>query len=362
MLNVMIIPTNGFGLDGISSCIMNYYRKFDHSAIKISLIVPKIICEINIFNKLEEEFIENKDFVYRLDRKNILKYIFSIKKIIKKNNIDIIHIHGSSNLMTIELLAALLGGIKVRIVHSHNTTCEHKIIHKLLTIPFNYLTTHRLACGVEAGKWLFGEKKFMILKNGINIKKFTLNPQNREFLRKKYDLNEKCVIGHVGGFNEQKNQKFLIDIFNELKKFNLKYKLICIGDGHKKCEIEKYINKLGLDDILLLGRRENISELLDMMDIMVLPSLYEGLPMVVIEWQAKGLPSYISNNVTKEVAFSKNVKFLDLNLGPSKWAEIINEDKGDLFKYKGDLFVSNAGYDIDKNAKELINYYLEAIN
>lgn len=361
MLNVMIIPTNGFGLDGISSCIMNYYRGFDHRVIKVSLIVPKIICEENIFYKLEEEFIKNKDSVYKLERKYILKYIVSIINIIKKNNINIIHIHGSSSLMTIELIAAFLAGVKVRIVHSHNTTCEHKIIHKLLITPFNILSTHRLACGKEAGEWLFNRKEFRVLKNGINIEKFRLNKENRELLREKYQLNGKCVIGHVGGFNEQKNQKFLIDVFNELKKLNSHYKLICIGDGHTKSEIEKYIKDLELKDILLLGRRDDVSELLDMVDIMILPSLYEGLPVVAIEWQAKGIPSYVSDNITKEIAFSDHVKFLNLNLGAKKWAEIINGDNKYLCKYDGQLYVRNLGYDINENINELIHYYLAAI-
>lgn len=360
MINLMIIPTNGFGIDGISSSIMNYYRKFDHNNLKVSLVVPKLICQEEKISKLEEEFIKNNDSVYRLNRKKILKYIISIINIIRKNNIDIIHVHGSSSLMVIELIAAFIAGVKIRVVHSHNTNCKYKVLNKIFKIPFNILTTNRLACGIEAGQWLFGKKEFIVLKNGVDIEKFNFNDKKRKELREKYKLNEDFVIGHVGGFNEQKNQKFLIDVFKELKKLNSKYKLICIGDGDTKPKIEDYISENKLEDIILLGNREDVPVLLNMMDIMVLPSLYEGLPMVVVEWQANGIPCFLSNNITKEVAFSNNIKFLDLNFGAIKWAQEINNSY--LDRYNGNIYVKKAGYDINNNVNELINYYKKCLN
>lgn len=361
-MKLLIIPSGGMGLDGITMSIMNYYHYFNKSNISTTFVATKIKCEKKYFDSISKEIENNGDRVILLERrKNILRYLFQLIKLMKKDNYDIIHVHGSSSLLAIELLAAKICGIKVRIAHSHNTTCNYRILNIVLKYIFNYLTTCRLACGRDAGKWLFGNKDFKVLKNGIEADDFKYNKEIRDKIRINLNLEGKKVIGHVGAFNEQKNQSFLIDILKELLIIDKNYRLVFIGDGEKREEIERKALIAGIKDkVIFLGRRTDISDLLQAMDLMVLPSKYEGLPVVAIEWQASGLPIVVSDKVTSEIALTNLVTFKSLNDGASEWAITIDS----LIKYervsKIDV-IREVGYDIKKNSDALVNLYNKLI-
>lgn len=363
-IKVLIIPTGGMGVDGITSSIMNYYEYLDHSNIKMTFVVTKIKGDKENFNNIIGKIIKNGDKVIKIPRsKNIIIYFIKLLKLIKENNFDIIHVHGSSSIMAIELLAARMGGIPARISHSHNTKCNHNIVNKILRPLFNKLTNYRLACGKEAGIWLFGNNDFTVLNNGIDIEKFSYSHEQRCKMRKKLNLENKKVIGHVGNFNRQKNHSFIIDILSEIIKSNPDFHVILIGDGINRKKIENKINESNLSgNITLLGRRNDIPDILQAADIMILPSFYEGLPVSVIEWQASGLKSIVSTCVTSEVKITELVNFMALEDGAKKWASKIQKE----INYKRDCYTNakliEKGYDIKTSANKLIEIYFKNYN
>lgn len=365
-IKLLIINTVHFGLNGVTSVIMNYYRNMDKSNMKIDFIV---------INKISDEYrIElesNGSKIYQLPRKrNILKYQLELYKIIKKNQYGIIHVHGNSSTMLVDILPAKWAKVPVRIVHSHNTTCTHLKSHKILYPIFKKTYTHGFACGQEAGKWLFHNKPFIEIKNGIDLKKYSYNEQTRNIYRKKINAKDNIVIGHIGNFVEQKNHSFLIDIFAELISKNSNYQLLLISDGYLMQQIKEKVHNLGLDNnVIFLGKITDVQNYMQAIDIFVLPSLYEGLPVALVEAQATGLPCLVSNTVAKESNLTDSLKFLSID-NTSIWVEnlikLSNENELDTYNRiekskEYQLKISNAGYDINNNANIMKEKYFEFI-
>ena len=357
-MKVLMVFTSKFHYTGITKVVMNYYEQLKkNDDIIIDFVVPNEIDE-----KLKESIDFNKSKVkvlpMKLRRKRVLRYIIELSNFIKSEKYDIVHVHGSSSIMATELFAAKLAGCKVRIAHSHNTVTEHKLLHYILYPLFNMLYTDAFACGEAAGKWLFKNKKFTIINNAQCIDKFIFNENIRKDYRDKYKLNDKIVIGHVGAFNYQKNHEFLIDVFNELTKKNDKYFLVLIGEGPLFEEVKEKVYKFNLKDkVLFVGKTLYVNEWLNAMDVMVLPSRYEGLPNVLIEWQISGLPCLISNNITSSVAITDLVHFCELDT--KMWIQELNNIDFNLNR-KNSLYmeqIRNAGYDIKYESNKLIDIY-----
>lgn len=291
-------------------------------------------------------------------------YFVELYKLIKNEKYDIVHVHGSSGIMALDLLAAKIAGCRVRIAHSHNTLCENQKADKVLRPIFNHLYTVAFACGDEAGKWLFGQRPFIILPNGRNLEKLAYSPERRYRIRQGWGVDDKTMIfGHVGRFNKQKNHHFLIEVFREIKKINVDAKLVLVGTGELVGVVKEQIADYGLQqDVILTGEADNIPELLSAMDVMLLPSLYEGLPLVVIEWQAAGLPCVISDVITDECVVEPDVIKLSLKDEPAAWAkaalQVNHLDRANRTEIvKQDL--KNNGFDIKADAELLKNLYLK---
>ena len=233
MKKIIIVSTVGLIYDGITSVITSYLEAMNREDLKI-YVVSTIMSESKIEKKIEELGCEIVQLPSR--RKSPIVYFFSLAHFIRKNNIEVIHAHGNSATLSIELLAGFLGGCKRRIAHSHNTRCDQVRADKMLRPLFNLLYTDALACGNEAGLWLFGNRKFKVLKNGRNVKKYSFSLEKRNEMRKRLDISDCIAIGHVGGFFEQKNHKFLIKIFREVLNRKPNAKLFLIGDGPLKDE------------------------------------------------------------------------------------------------------------------------------
>lgn len=354
--------TNSMGFTGVSTSVLNYYNFMDKSNMQIDFIVPNKVDE-KYRNHIKSNGGKVQELLMR--EKNPLRYMKELIKIIKIGHYDIVHAHGNSCTLLAEMLAAKIGGVKIRIAHSRNTTCTHIMIHKLLRPFFNRTYTHGFACGTDAGKWLFGKKPFTVIINGNDIKKFSYNSLIRQEYRQKYNLAEKKVIGHVGSFNDQKNHNFLIDTFYELTKLDPGCVLFLLGDGELRKEIENKVKKLGIDKkVVFIGKTLEVSSLLQAMDIMVLPSLFEGLPNVVIEWQIACLPSIVSDKVTKDAKLTELVDFMSLEKGAKAWAKRINKveiiDRQDISVPIIEE-IRKAGYDIEENAKDLKTLYVSFV-
>ncbi|WP_444684985.1 glycosyltransferase family 1 protein [Alkalicoccus luteus] len=361
-VKLLIIATTKFDLDGITHSVMNYYRYMDKSNMEIDFVIPNKINE-----RLRKEIESNNGEIFELllRNKKPLLYFRELKRIISKKKYDIVHAHGNSCTLAVEMLAAKQAGVKVRISHSRNSMCKHKLIHKLLRPVFNFTYTHGFACGYQAGRWLFQSDNFTVVNNGNDVEKFSYNEEIRQIYREKYNLEGKKVIGHVGAFNYQKNHDFLIGIIEHLVKRSPEYVLFLVGDGYTRKEVEKKIQRKGLsNNVIFTGKSLEVEKLIQAMDIMVLPSRYEGLPNVVIEWQIACLPSIISDNVTQEVQLTDLVEFLPLEAGEAAWVKKISEiEMIDRQRVKKQVIheITEAGFNVKENAKHLKEHYFKLV-
>lgn len=365
-IRILTINTVGLSMNGITSVMYDYYSRFNKN-FEIHTLADESN-DIDIIQKFKKAGFIIHTVPSR--RKAIGKYFFEILKIIARNKYDIVHVHGNSASMIVELLAAKLGGCHVRIAHSHNSTCDKKKVDKFLRPFFYNMYTDAFACGIEAGKWLFRDRRFKIIKNGRDIQAYSFNQEKRDYIRNEYNIHrETFAIGHIGNFNEQKNHKFLVNVFKEIHIQNPNSKLFLAGYGHCEGEIRRMVYEYGLaKDVYFLGAIENVSEVLQAMDVMLLPSLYEGLPLVVVEWQMAGLPCLVSETVTSECVFSNLVKFKSLNDSYAEWAKTAIEiGKNNKEKRSGmQTEIINAakknGYDIESDVIELMDYFMKRVN
>lgn len=339
-MNLLIISTVNYDLNGISNVINNIYTNPIFEGKNISFLFPS---SSNI--SIESELIRRKFKIYHANRKNIYSYFKQIRLIAKVENIDIIHIHGNSHTVAIELFAGYLAGCKIRIVHAHSSFCNQLLAHKMLTPLFNVLCTHRIACGRKAGLFMFGKHKFKIVRNSIDTNKYLFNEEIRNLIRKKIGINNEIVIGHVGLLSEIKNQIFLINIIEQIIKINDNFRLVLIGNGPLEQYLKEVIAQKKLQDhVKMLGSITNVYDYIQAFDIFIMPSLFEGFPLTMLEAQANGLPCLISNTITKEVDITDLVSRLPLAENISCWVyKILNID------------INNNRYSISKNAIERIN-------
>lgn len=358
-MKVLVINTVRFKLNGISAVIKNYYQAMDKKNLQMDFVaIDDPSDEYRCFFETNHL----KCFVFH--KKNIDSYFCKILNLCRKEKYDIVHIHGNSANMAIELFAVTLGGVKVRIAHSHNTATMHPFIHNLLWPMFSKLCTTRLACGEDAGKWLYRDKNFTVLNNGIQTKDYAFSEEKRNTVRKELGIqDDEILLGHVGNFIEQKNHSFLIDIFSEVHSENPKFKLLLISDGMLMPIIKDKVHSLGLDDaVIFLGKTLKVSEYLQGMDLFLLPSLHEGLPVVLVEAQAAGLICAVSNTVAKEADLTETSVFLPIN-STAPWAEAVKKLGYKKRNREEDstnniALIKEKGYDIEQNADKLRQIYV----
>lgn len=261
-------------------------------------------------------------------RSHPIRNIIDSIKVIHKEKPDILHAHiGFLNF--IPLICAFLCGIKVRISHSHvsndntNTNIEEKTIKvfKIINILFS---NKLLACGYSSGKCMYGNKKFKVVYNSVNIDKFIFDNRSRIKIRKELKLNDDDIlIGNVGRFTDQKNQLFLLDVMKNLVHLNSKFKLIILGNGELKKTITNKVIEYQLEDnVLIHDPVGNIEEYYDAMDAFALPSLYEGFPVSLVEAQVSGLTSFVSDTIDPTSKINDDVFFLD-NGDVNQWVQSI---------------------------------------
>lgn len=369
MVRLLVISTVALDKNGISSCVLNYNRHIVSNEFDVDIIAPNIV-EQDIKNFILSNNIKLYELPMR-NNKKILQYFLELTKIIIKNKYDIVHVHGNSCTMAIELFAALISGTKTRIAHSHNTTCEHMLAHKVLRPLFDFSCNMRFACGKAAGKWLFKNRDFTVIKNGIDLSLYSVNEMKREASREQFGIkSDEIVLGHVGTFNYQKNHEFLVDL---MKKLNLvgekKFKLVLVGDGENKAKIECDVLSAGVsDNVVFTGSVANVPDFLQMMDIFLLPSRFEGLPYVLVEAQALIIPCLVSDNVSQESKLTESVHFLSLDKIDDWIDKIKTSTRTYLFRSNAEYVatrrkeIEDAGYDISKNAIMLKKIYLSLAN
>lgn len=310
---------------GIENFIMNIYRNIDRNKIQFDFIVHNK--ERKFFDD-EIEQLGGKIYRFTLkDDKNFLKYKKDLDNFFKEHKeYKIFHGHMQS-MIPLYMKVAKKNEVPIRIAHSHNGDYEHSIkgyiLHLFSRFASKY-TTDNWACSEVAGKYLFGNKNFKVIYNGIDTQKFMFDKNKRIEMRKKLNIKEdEILIGHVGRFQKQKNHEFIVKLVKELNKNDKKkFKIILIGEGELEEKIRKQVNDLNLDNIQFLGVRKEINKIYNAMDCFILPSLYEGLPLVGVEAQVNSLPCFFSDTITPELNISPRSQFIELN-NVKKWAEKI---------------------------------------
>lgn len=359
-MKIALINTVNLEENGISTFILNNSYLFSEWGEQVSIIVPNKVKE-NLKRKIKARGI--RLFELPMRSKFPKAYVRKLIKILKANKYDIVHVNGNSTTMAVELFAAWLAGIKVRIAHSHNTTTDHEKINKLLRPVFNLVVNGRIACNAAAGRWLFHQKKFLIIKNGIDLSHFQFEKNIRGIYRQKLNLGEKDILlGHVGRFNRQKNQIFLLNLMKQLEP---NYYLILVGSGMYFEKLKRSVNNDTVlsKHVFFTGAISDTAGWLDAMDLFLLPSLYEGQPYTLIEATASGLNALVSSKISQENDLANNISFENLN-SPIRW---INEIESAIpivekRKNKSELYIKklkNEGYDTVENAKILLNFYKE---
>lgn len=352
----------GYYIGGIESLIMSLYENIDKTRMQFDFLV-----ETQEWLEDFEKITKNGGNVYQikpLNKKNPLLYIKEIKEFFKRKNkiYSVVHCHNIERSLFV-LYYAKKYKVICRIFHSHTDSIEdyrYEKITKFIIRLNNRLSTHYFACSTAAGDFYFkkDKKPFFILKNAIDTNTFTFSAEKRRAFRSSLNLENYFVIGHTGRFTYQKNHWKIVDIFYEVYKKYPHSRLLLVGEGPTKQEIEEKVDKLGLSHaVIFTGSRSDIANLLLCMDIFLLPSFFEGFCISLLEAQSMGLPCISSTVIPSEVQITDLITKINLNESNEKWAESILSYQNH-HRTSQDSIIKKKGYDTYKNAKWLMDFYL----
>lgn len=357
------------GSGGAESRTMDIYREIDKNKVQFDFLI-----HTNNKGFFEDEITRMGGKVYRVPRlglQTLLSYPKAVIKFYQSHpEFKIIHGHLLSTSF-IYLSIAKARKVPVRIAHSRCASrAEKDIVNKIKNATeklSRFYATHLFAVSKLAGIDAFGkkrveQKKVKIIPNAINSKKFTFDANKRKTFRNKLNLKDNFVVGHIGRFVTQKNHFFLLEIFSRILKIRPEAKLMLVGDGAMRPKIEGKIEQLKIkSSIILLGIRDDVGDLLQAMDVLLLPSIQEGFPGVVLEAQAAGLPCVISSAITDEVKLTELVEYVPLKNSSEDWAKKVihaSEPHNRINTYDD---IVTAGYDIIEVAKWYETFYLNTI-
>lgn len=332
-------------LGGIENYIHNLYKYMDKDKFEVSFLIQKGM-KIAYHEEYEKDGV--KFFEVEDRKKNYFKYLSDLKNVYKNNKFDFIHIHIMSySLFERITYACKYSNAKV-IVHCHNGgfSKDSKYKKTILLDKIGRLFVHRYrkklikaACSQKAGEFAYKNEQFIILDNGVDVKRFLFNKEKRAELRAKNGFkDEEFLMLLVGMFNDFKNHKFLVQVFSEYFKLDKNAKLILVGEGYLQDDIKKQVKELKQEaNVVFLGKRLDVDDILSMCDVYVMPSKSEGISIALIEAQINGLKCYTSDQVDEKSDITGNVSFLSLEDSPQIWAKKIYEsnncrDKGVLSK------------------------------
>jgi len=372
VLHIVSVMNRG----GIENFLMNIYRKIDRTKVQFDFLVTRE--EVGTFDE-EIKLLGGKIFnIPHIKKVGPIKYKMNVEHFFK-NHLEYRIVHCHMNTWSgLFLPIAKRCGIPVRIAHSHTAQsgyCSNNIIERVelffkdrMKRCIKDYATHFFSCSYDAGVWLFGQKiadsKMVIIKNGIDTEKFRYNEEIAGKVRKKLLIpKDALVIGHVGNMNSVKNHKFLIDVYEEIHRRIPNSVLCLVGDGKLRPNIEEQIRLKGLENnIKLLGTRSDVHDLLKAFDVFVMPSLFEGLSVALVEAQAASLPCVVSDTISREVDMGMGlVDFISLDKPPEFWADMILKKKNTSRNISIDKLVV-LGYDSQVTADLLSKFYIDKYN
>lgn len=325
-----------------------------------------------LYEKIFPENLYNLD-ISKFTRKSEFVYDYRLFKFLKKNKYDMIHINSGVFFYSFRVaLIAKLCGVKKVILHSHsyeNSNFIKKFFKIILNPLYTSLADGYLTCSSKASESLFtksfiNKNKVKILKNGVETEKLKYNEETNQLLRKELNLKDEIVYGHIGRFSKEKNHKFLIDLFYEIQKKQNNSVLILIGDGNLKNEIIEKCKEMNLQDkVKFLGFRDDIYDLLNVIDVFIFPSISEGLGLACVEAQTNGAITYCSTNIPIEAKISDKFKYFSLEDNLSDLASRICEEKIDDKEYRNNAYqkAKECEYEISDICNRLKQIYINLL-
>lgn len=356
---LVVMGGSYMGYGGIESMVMNYYRNINKDKVQMDFV---------FFGEGEglydEELLNNGSRLFHLPIKS--KHYFKSQKAMKtlllNEKYDVVH----ANLNAAGILAAMKMAKKcavpMRVAHAHST--NHGTISKIRWFWNDYArknifkyTTHNFACSDIAGEWYFGKQNFTIVPNAIKTERFLFNQKIRERVRNENQCDDNLIIGHVGNLGYPKNQRFLLKVFAHLVAREGNAQLWLVGEGEDREELEQFARTLNISSkVRILGKRDDVHLLMQAMDVFVLPSFFEGFPVVVVEAVAADLPCVISDSITKMTLLSDKVRMVSLEDSIDKWVSEIEEVSSEERKNSLEL-ITEKGFNIAVEAKKLEHFY-----
>ena len=375
-IRVLAVTIGDGSFGGVASFLYSYYSHMDHSRVHMDFLY----CGENSMQSKENDpalagSVITTLHILKRNNNGLSEYrrlLPALKKIFDENDYDVVHVNSSNPFLNACVAYANKRHKMIYIAHSHNAqstilygskvkqtakNAVRHLIHKYIVKNADAM----FACSMEAGEYLFGKDgvktaKFQVINNAIDTRKYAYNPSVRDCVRK----NEKGFIaGFVGRLSDQKNPLFAVDIFAELKKKKPDAVMWMAGEGELKDRIEDRIRELQLqNDVRLLGRRNDVSELMQAMDVLLFPSVYEGFGIAAVEAQCSGLPVAASDKVPQAASVTGGVVFLPLSEPADYWAEKVIA-LTDAVKERRDMSeaVKNANFDIISEADKLTRLY-----
>lgn len=365
---VRVLQVCGALAGGVGTVLMNYYRHIDRSKVQFDFLTHG---EPEEATRAEVEALGGMVTVITPKSTSLWRNLRETRRYINPGTPhQVVHVHTASPTSFVYLLAARLAGKPVRVVHSHATDLEsppgslqHRI-HGVLQPALRWTATDLLACSRAAGDWLYGVRarpSVRVLPNAIDVERFRFSPVLRQQLRRRLGVEDRLVIGNIGRFAEQKNHKLLVEIFAEIVRLDQSAVLLLVGEGPLVEGVKSQVNAAGLTDrVQFLGLRDDIPGLLQAMDLFLLPSLFEGLPLVLVEAQAAGLPCLASATITDEVRLTELLRFLGLEQGPDVWAAEALAMANDR-RRSDTALIGEVSYDIRIAAERLGAFYVERV-
>lgn len=355
------------GVGGVETFISNLLNRLDKKKFEVDLL---------LFQEPNEKYINilkraNNIYYVHSIKKNPGKYFIDILRFYKNHKYDIIHLNESTAKLFVYCWPSTFVKHTKLIVHSHNGGGK-RLFHIILR-PFQNSAAYGFwSCSIAASRWMFGKRRvrnntIKIIKNGVNIDKYLFSSSIRDEYRKKMNIKKDTrVIGSIARFEIQKNHTFILDVFNDYLKRDKNALLILVGDGSLKKTVEEKTLRLGIENkVMFLGNRDDVCNLLQVFDVLLMPSLYEGLPFIGLEAQAASLPIVASSSVDKNLKITKYVHFLNLKDNLNKWSNVIENSINSFTdirinsrEYTKRKFIESH-YDLNETVNRIENLYCE---
>lgn len=355
----------GYISEGKADGINSYIRNFCNSLVDKEVQIDFLTRDDDL--KLDSLEIKGNN-IYKVSRnRNPIKQLFEMKKIISENKYDVAYFNVSESFNCIGILAAKIFNVKKVVVHSHSSGVEKS--SKIKTLIFRMVNTLcksvlvacadvKLACSKKAAEWLYtkdiaNKDKYDIIFNVVDYKKFQYNEEVRNRIRDEYKLGDKFIVGHVGRFCYPKNHGYLMDTFKKISEKKENAVLVCAGDGPDYDSVKEYAKELGISNkVIFLGAINNVHEWVQAFDVFMLPSRFEGLPIVAVEAQFSGVPCMFSANIDNNVVIGERTKLIpvgeeDIEQWVTKTLECTER--------KNNLIDSSDNYKLEKQEQQFLN-------